>query len=520
MDGWGLGEETDGNAIFLAHTPTVDNLSRRFPYARLEASGEAVGLPQNQMGNSEVGHLNLGAGRIVYQELVRINKVIEKGSFFHNESLTQAMEHVARNNSALHLMGLLSDGGVHSLDAHLFALLDMAALRKIKPVYVHAILDGRDTPPASAMEYIKKLENKLEQEKCGAVATLSGRYYAMDRDKRWERTEKAYRAYVYSEGYRAGSSREALEAAYARGETDEFVSPTVITGSEGEPLAKIQEKDAVIFFNFRSDRARQISHAFVDRDFHVFPRGLTPPFPMFVCLTEYDPQLNVPVAFPPTYLNDTLGEVVAGAGLSQLRIAETEKYAHVTYFFSGGNETIFPGEERVLIPSPKVATYDLKPEMSAPEVTVEAEKHLGSGRFNLVVLNYANADMVGHTGKGEAAIEAVEAVDRGISRLIDVTLKKGGIALITADHGNAEKMKAADGSPHTAHTNSEVPFILVSLNTDCALRPKGILADVAPTILELMNLPVPETMTGESLIDKKTCKTSSRSAAVKRGDLE
>ncbi len=520
MDGWGLEEEIDGNAVFLAHTPAVDDLSRRFPFARLEASGEAVGLPQSQMGNSEVGHLNLGAGRIVYQELVRISKAIENGSFFRNEALAQAMEYVDRNHSALHLMGLLSDGGVHSLDDHLFALLDMAALKNIKRVYVHAILDGRDTPPVSAIQYIKKLENKLEQEKCGAVATLSGRYYAMDRDKRWERTEKAYRAYVYGEGYRAGSSREALETAYAREETDEFVSPTVITDSKGMPLTRIGEKDAVIFFNFRSDRARQISHAFVDRSFQDFPRGPAPPFPLFVCLTEYDPQLDLPVAFPPTYLNDTLGEVVSRAGLDQLRIAETEKYAHVTYFFSGGNETIFPGEERVLIPSPKVATYDLKPEMSAPEVTAEAEKCLNSGRFNLVVLNYANADMVGHTGKLDAAIEAVETVDRSVSRLVELTLEKGGIVLITADHGNAEKMKASAGSPHTAHTNNEVPFILASSNTDLALRPKGKLADVAPTILELMNLPVPKAMTGESLIDKQTCKISSRSMAVKRGDVE
>ncbi len=522
MDGWGLEENTEGNAIFLADTPHIDQLYRRFPTARLEASGEDVGLPKNQMGNSEVGHLNLGAGRIVYQELVRISKAIEDGSFFQNEALRQAMEHVARHNSSLHLMGLLSDGGVHSLDEHLHALLELAAASGLSRVYVHAVLDGRDTPPVSARQYLQELEEKMEQQGVGAIASISGRYYSMDRDKRWDRTEKAYRAYVYGEGYRAASSLQALEMAYAREENDEFVLPTLVTGPGREPLARVEDKDAIIFFNFRSDRARQISRAFVDHSFDAFSRGADPPFPYFVCLTEYDPSLNLPVAFPPAYLLETLGEVVSTEGLAQLRIAETEKYAHVTYFFSGGKEEVFPGEKRILIPSPQVATYDLKPEMSAPELTAEAIKQLESDQFQLLVINYANADMVGHTGQLDAAVQAAEAVDRGVGQLTELILEKGGIAIVTADHGNAEKMQAPDGSPHTAHTNSPVPFILAARDTGYTLVSAGKLADVAPTILQLMNLPVPEAMTGDSLlIENRNSKISGQTtAAGKRGDEE
>ncbi len=515
MDGWGLNGNDDRNAISRANTSQMDQLYRRFPCSRLEASGEAVGLPQGQMGNSEVGHLNLGAGRIVYQELVRISKAIEEGSFFQNEILIQAMEYVSRNDSSLHLMGLLSDGGVHSLNTHLYALLDLADRLDVKRVYVHAILDGRDTPPASARQYLEELEGKLAGQDRAALATLAGRYYSMDRDQRWERTERAYRAYAYGEGFRANSSLQGLSAAYERGETDEFVSPTVLTTANGEPLTNVQANDAIIFFNFRSDRARQISQAFVAPSFPHFNRGPSPPFPHFTCLTEYHPQLDLPVAFPPVYLQDTLGEVVSKAGLTQLRIAETEKYAHVTYFFSGGHEEEFPGEKRALIPSPRVATYDLKPEMSAPQVTAEAIKQLDSGLLNLIVLNYANADMVGHTGKLDAAVQAIEVVDREVGQLVEHTLKRGGIALVTADHGNAELMKTSDGSIQTAHTNNDVPLILASTNSEYTLNTRGKLADVAPTILELMNLPLPGAMTGSSLITGKKSKSSGRAAAGK-----
>lgn len=499
LDGWGLREDKRGNAVYQARTPCIDGLCANFPFTRLASSGEAVGLPEGQMGNSEVGHLNLGAGRIVYQDMLRISKSIEEGSFFRNEAFLKVLEKVKKNGSTLHLMGLLSDGGVHSHNTHLYALLNLAKMAGVKKVSVHAILDGRDTPPKSAGKYLEELEQKIQNLGTGQVASIAGRYYSMDRDRRWERTEKAYRAYVYGEGERSKSSLAALSAAYRRGETDEFVSPTVILEENGRP-SLINTGDGLIFFNFRSDRARQISRAFVERDFQAFSRGVNPSFPYFVCLTEYDPTLKAPVAFPPEYLSGTLGEAISKAGYKQIRIAETEKYAHVTYFFNGGREEIYPGEDRILVPSPRVPTYDLKPEMSAPEVTDEVLKVLDSGSYKLMVVNYANADMVGHTGKLNAAIKAVEAVDREVDRVISRVLQKGGAAIVTADHGNAEKMQYEDGNPHTAHTSNDTPFILVAQKAEYTLLKRGKLADVAPTVLKLLSLPVPPEMTGVSLI--------------------
>jgi 2,3-bisphosphoglycerate-independent phosphoglycerate mutase len=500
MDGWGLRENGEGNAVSLARTPYIDQLYDRYPSTYLASSGEAVGLPKGQMGNSEVGHLNLGAGRIVYQDMLRISRSIEDGSFFRNEALLKVLEKVKEKGSTLHLMGLLSDGGVHSHNTHLYALLNLAKMAGLKKVSVHAILDGRDTPPKSAAKYLEELEQKIISLGIGQVASIAGRYYSMDRDRRWDRTEKAYRTYVYGEGERAGSSLAALREAYRRGETDEFVLPTVIVNEHSQPLSLINSDDGLIFFNFRADRAREISRAFVERNFSEFARGASPSFPYYVCFIEYDPALQVPVAFPPEYLSGTLGEAVSRKGFQQIRIAETEKYAHVTYFFNGGREEAYPGEDRILIPSPHVPTYDLKPEMSAPEVTEEVLKALDKCSYRLLVVNYANPDMVGHTGKLEAAIKAVETVDREVGMVVSRTLQKGGMAIVTADHGNAEKMVDEEGNPHTAHTRSDTPFILVTARDGYTLPPRGKLADVAPTILKLLSLPVPPEMSGVSLI--------------------
>ena len=500
MDGWGLRENGDGNAVSLARTPYIDQLYDSYPSTYLASSGEAVGLPKNQMGNSEVGHLNLGAGRIVYQDMLRISRSIEDGSFFRNEALLKVLEKVKEKGSTLHLMGLLSDGGVHSHTTHLYALLNLAKMAGLKKVSVHAILDGRDTPPKSAAKYLEELEQKIISLGTGQVASIAGRYYSMDRDRRWERTEKAYRAYVYGEGERAGSSLAALREAYRRGETDEFVLPTVIVNERSRPSSLVNNDDGLIFFNFRADRARQISRAFVERSFSEFVRGAGPSFPYYVCFTEYDPALQVPVAFPPEYLSGTLGEAVSRKGFQQIRIAETEKYAHVTYFFNGGREEAYPGEDRILVPSPHVPTYDLKPEMSAAEVTEEVLKALDIGSYRLLVVNYANPDMVGHTGKLEAAIKAVETVDKEVGIVVSRTLQKGGMAIVTADHGNAEKMVDEEGNPHTAHTKNDTPFILVTARDGYTLPPRGKLADVAPTILKLLSLPVPTEMNGVSLI--------------------
>lgn len=500
MDGWGLREESYGNAVRLAQTPNMDFYMRTYPFTRLAASGEAVGLPGDQMGNSEVGHLNLGAGRIVYQDIQRINRAIDDGSFFANGILLEAMLRVREKGSSLHLMGLLSDGGVHSHNTHLYALLKLAKRCGLRKVFVHAILDGRDTPPSSAAVYLRELEQEIARLGTGKVASIAGRYWTMDRDRRWDRTEKAYYSYTQGRGRRAPSSLAALEKAYGEGETDEFVLPTVITGVTDNLPVTVQTEDTLIFFNFRADRARQISKAFVEKEFEGFGRGKHPPFPFLVCMTEYDPHLRVPVVFAPEYLTDTLGETIAAAGLRQLRIAETEKYAHVTYFFNGGVEKVFPGEQRILIPSPDVATYDLKPEMSAPEVTSETLRVLDEGQASFIVLNYANADMVGHTGKLEKAVRAVETVDYEIGIIVEEVRRKRGIVLITSDHGNAEMMLAGDGSPHTAHTSNDTPFILIAPDEDYRLPARGKLSDVAPTILKLFNIPVPEKMNGLSLI--------------------
>jgi 2,3-bisphosphoglycerate-independent phosphoglycerate mutase len=500
LDGWGLGRKRNGNAIYHAKIPFYRHLVENYPMATLKASGIEVGLPEGQMGNSEVGHLNIGAGRIVYQELTRITKAVKDGPFFRNPEFLAAVSHVKANNSVLHLFGLVSDGGVHSHLGHLFALLELAKKENTERVFIHAVLDGRDVGPVSAREYLTALEDKISELGIGQVVTVSGRYYSMDRDKRWERTELAYRAMVDGKGEAAASTLHALEVAYEHGETDEFVKPTIILTGKGKPVGTVKDDDAVIFFNFRPDRARQITRAFTDREFAGFDRGLKPVYPYFVCMTQYDETINAPVAFTPDHPKRTLGEILADAGLTQLRIAETEKYAHVTFFFSGGEEKSFPGEERILIPSPKVATYNLQPEMSAPQVTDRVIEEVKENRFDVIVLNYANSDMVGHTGVLEAAVKAVETVDTCLHRVVTAVLEKGGAAIVTADHGNAEQMTSGRNQQmFTAHTPNPVPFILVS-DTSYRLHKSGILADVAPTMLELLGLTKPAEMTGTSLL--------------------
>lgn len=500
MDGWGLLDTTKGNAVYLGDTPNLDKFLSKYPSTRLASSGKAVGLPENQMGNSEVGHLNLGAGSIVLQEMMRISKSIEDGSFSKNKVLLNLLHTVKEKKSALHIMGLLSDGGVHSHHSHLYALLRLAESNGLKRVYVHAILDGRDVPPRSAAAYLEELECEIASIGVGKVAGIAGRYFSMDRDRHWERTEQSYRAYVYGEGHQAKSSMAAIRAAYDRGETDEFVSPTVLLHEDFPFPALINNDDGLVFFNFRSDRARQISRAFVKKDFDAFDRGASPTFPYYVSFTEYDPHLKIPVVFPSENLKGTLGEIVSKSGLKQLRVAETEKYAHVTYFFNGGREEPFPGEKRVLVPSPRVDTYDLQPEMSASKVTDEVLKALDRDKYNLIVVNYANADMVGHTGKLDESIKAVETVDKEVGKIVDKVMQEGGIVIITADHGNAEKIISEDGTPHTAHTNNDTPFIIISAESKYLLPPRGKLADVAPTILKLLSLPVPGEMDGRSLV--------------------
>ena len=493
MDGFGISDQTEGNAVACASTPNIDRLERDYPYTTLGAAGLDVGLPEGQMGNSEVGHLNLGAGRIVYQDYSRINRAIEDGSFMKNPALTDAIDMAKEKGLSLHLMGLLSDGGVHSHNTHLYALLEMARERSLEQVYIHAILDGRDVPPKSALTYLRELEEKIKSIGVGNVATVSGRYYTMDRDQRWDRIEMAYRAMTNGEGFRAKRAEEAVEEGYRRGESDEFIKPTIV-----DPDGLIDEDDSVIFFNFRPDRARQITKAFVDQSFDEF--GTEPLKVHFVCMTQYEESISAPVAFPVEYLHDTLGEAVSRAGLRQLRIAETEKYAHVTLFFNGGKEAPEKGEDRILVPSPKVATYDLQPEMSAFLVTENVLEAVGKNAYDMIILNFANADMVGHTGIFEAAVEAVEAVDSSVGRVVDEILKKDGAVLLTADHGNAEQMTdPATKQPHTAHTTNKVPFFLVT-NQEMRLQDGGILADVAPTVLDLLGLAKPSAMTGSSLI--------------------
>ncbi len=500
LDGFGLREETYGNAVALAKKPNFDEYWSRYPHATLKASEEAVGLPTGQFGNSEVGHSNIGAGRILYQDLTRINLAIETGEFFQNPVLKEAMEHVLRNGSNLHLSGLVSEGGVHSHMDHLLALLRMAAENGVKNVYVHAFLDGRDVAPTSGRRDLEHVLAVMDELGVGKIATIQGRYYAMDRDNRWERTEKAYRAMVYGEGEKATDPLQAVEASYAKDVTDEFVLPTVIVDEGGTPVGLIQDGDAVIMFNFRPDRAIQISRVFTNEDFREFDRG--PKFPRihYVCMTKYSDTVGGFVAYGPTSLDNTLGEVLADNGLTQLRIAETEKYPHVTFFMSGGREEKFPGEERVLIPSPKVATYDLKPEMSAYEVADAAVERILSGEIDAVILNFANPDMVGHTGDLQAAIRAVEAVDECLGKVVRAVQQMRGVAIITADHGNADIMIDPEtGGPCTTHTLSRVPVIVTK---DGIRLRDGILADLAPTMLDLLGVAQPAEMTGQSLIVK------------------
>ncbi|WP_270738935.1 2,3-bisphosphoglycerate-independent phosphoglycerate mutase [Massilioclostridium coli] len=494
MDGFGDNPSDYGNAIKSAKKPNLDHYLNECPRVDIGASGMLVGLPDGQMGNSEVGHTNIGAGRIVYQELTRITKSIQDGEFFQNEALNKAIENCKENNSSLHLMGLLSDGGVHSHNTHLYGLLELAKKAGLEQVYVHCFMDGRDVPPSSGIDYVAELQNKLDEIGVGKIATVMGRYYAMDRDNRWDRVEKAYAAMVYGEGEKAESGKQAMENSYAADTTDEFVLPTVCAEN-----ATVKEHDSIVFFNFRPDRAREITRTFVDPDFSGFERkkGMVPVH--FVCFTQYDATMpNVDVAFKPQSLVNTFGEYISKKGLTQLRIAETEKYAHVTFFFNGGVEKEFENEDRALIKSPAVATYDMKPEMSAYEVTDEVVKRIESDKYDVIILNYANCDMVGHTGVFDAAKAAVEAVDTCVGRTVSAILEKGGVALITADHGNADKMYEEDGSPFTAHTTFPVPFAVVGM--DCELREGGKLADIAPTMLEILGLPQPAEMDGQSLI--------------------
>ena len=497
LDGFGwVPQETYGNAIAAAKTPYFDKLFASCPFTTIGASGMNVGLPDGQMGNSEVGHTNIGAGRIVYQELTRITKSIADGDFFENEALVSAMRSAKENGKALHLMGLLSDGGVHSHNGHLYGLLEMAKRMGLTRVYVHAIMDGRDVPPDSGLGFIKELQAKMASLGVGTIASVTGRYYAMDRDNRWDRVEKAYAAFVYGEGNH-GTPVEVMEKSYAEGVTDEFVVPAVTC--EG---GRVAEGDSVIFFNFRPDRAREITRTFVDDAFTGFARRYGR-FPVhYVCFTQYDATMpNVSVAFRPQVLTNVLGEYLAKNGKTQLRIAETEKYAHVTFFFNGGVEAPFEGEERALINSPKVATYDLQPEMSAYLVADECVKRIESGKYDVIILNFANCDMVGHTGVFSAAVKAVEAVDECAGKVIDAVLAAGGAVLLTADHGNADKMYDPDPEhPFTAHTTNPVPFLVAGLG-DVKLRQGGVLADIAPTMLKVMGLPQPEEMTGKSIIE-------------------
>ncbi len=493
MDGYGLNPSDANNAVVTANTPVLDQLFAKCPHTTLSASGLDVGLPDGQMGNSEVGHTNIGGGRVVFQDLPRISRSIEDGTFFENAAYVAAMDACLKNDSSLHLYGLLSDGGVHSHLNHLFALLKMAKIRGLSKVYIHAFLDGRDVSPTSGKDFVAATVDKCRELGIGKIATVMGRYYAMDRDKRWDRVERAYDAMVYGDGIQNADPVDAVAQSYKNNVTDEFVEP-VVCDKDG----CISDNDSIIFFNYRPDRAREITRAFVDSEFDGFQRQF---FPLtYVCTTEYDASMpNVQVAFPRQKVENGLGEYLSKMGMTQLRIAETEKYAHVTFFFNGGVETVYPGEDRVLVNSPKVATYDLQPEMSAYEVTDRCVERIESGEYDVIILNFANCDMVGHTGIFEAAVKAVETVDECVGRVVEATQSMGGIAMITADHGNAEEMAKADGSPMTAHTTNLVPFIVVGAAVELQ---EGRLADIAPTILDVMGLACPEEMDGKSLIKK------------------
>ena len=502
LDGYGPNEKQEGNAVAEAKTPVMDKLMAEYPFVKGNASGLAVGLPDGQMGNSEVGHLNMGAGRIVYQELTRITKEIEDGVFFKNEALVKAVENAKANGSALHLYGLVSDGGVHSHNTHIYGLLELAKRHGLKKVYVHCFLDGRDTPPASGKDYVQELTDKMAELGVGEVATVMGRYYAMDRDNRWERVEKAYRALTKGEGEEAKDGVSAIAASYEKGVNDEFVVPAVVK-RDGKPVAVIQDKDSVIFYNFRPDRAREITRAFCDDTFTGFERekklDLT-----YVCFTEYDVTIpNKLVAFHKVELHNTFGEYLAAHGKTQARIAETEKYAHVTFFFNGGVEEPNEGEDRILVKSPKVATYDLQPEMSAYGVCDKLVEAIKSDKYDVIIINFANPDMVGHTGVEPAAIQAVEAVDACVGRAVEAVKETDGQMFICADHGNAEQLVDYNtGAPFTAHTTNPVPFILVNADPAYKLREGGCLADIIPTLIELMGMEKPEEMTGKSLLIK------------------
>ena len=493
MDGFGLGPKYPGNAVENTPKPHLENIFKECPGCRLSASGLDVGLPEGQMGNSEVGHTNIGAGRVVFQDLPHISRDIDSGEFFKNPAYLEAMEHCREWGTALHLMGLLSDGGVHSHITHLFALVKMAKEQGLEKVYVHCFLDGRDVPPSSGKSYVEQLQAKLDELGTGRIATVMGRYYAMDRDKRWDRVQRAYDAIALGEGIFEEDPAAAVQKAYDSAVTDEFMEPVVCAKG-----AQVRDNDSIIFYNFRPDRAREITRCFVDEDFQDVERKKDFVPVDFVCTTEYDATMpNVTVAYPRQKLENIFGEYISKLGLTQLRIAETEKYAHVTFFFNGGVETVFPGEDRVLIASPKVATYDLQPEMSAYQVTEEAVKRIESGAYDVIILNFANCDMVGHTGVYEAACRAVTAVDECVGRVVEATSRMGGVSLITADHGNAERMADEDGEPFTAHTTNLVPFYIVGASV--RLR-DGRLADIAPTMLDLMGLEKPKEMDGETLI--------------------
>lgn len=500
MDGFGFNPNNEVNAIYAAKTPNIDKIFAECPTTSIGASGMDVGLPDGQMGNSEVGHTNIGAGRVVYQELTRITKSAKDGDMMTNEALVSAMENAKKNGSSLHLMGLLSDGGVHSHIEHLYALVKMAKEKGLQKVYIHALLDGRDVPPSSAADFIDAANYQLAKIGVGKIATVMGRFYGMDRDNRWDRVEKAYAALVYGEGVITDDAAEAVRASYktvdadGKNLTDEFVLPTVISGTE-----RIASGDSVIFFNFRPDRAREITRTFVDPDFSGFERKGGKLDLTYVCMTQYDASMpNVLVAYKPQSLKNTLGEFLSNKGLTQLRIAETEKYAHVTFFFNGGVEVEYNGEDRILVKSPKVATYDMQPEMSAEPVCDKVVEAIESGKYDVVILNFANCDMVGHTGIFEAAVKAVETVDTCVGRVAEATTKMGGVMLLTADHGNADCMIDTDGSPFTAHTTNPVPFAVIG--KDCKLREGGKLCDISPTIIKLLGLDKPEEMTGESII--------------------
>lgn len=500
LDGWGYSEDTAFNAVHAAKKPVWDALWRDYPHTLIRTSGAAVGLPADQMGNSEVGHLNLGAGRVVYQEITRVSRAIKTGSFFTNHTLTHAVDTAVAGGKALHIMGLLSSGGVHSHEEHLHAMVELAAQRGAREIYLHAFLDGRDTPPQSAVSSLRAMEEKFSQLGVGRIASLIGRYYAMDRDHRWPRIQAAYDLMTLGRAeFEAPDAVSALHQAYARGESDEFVQATRVV-PPGSCFAGIGDGDVVVFMNYRSDRARQITRPFIEPHFDGFARARVPQLAGFVSLTEYNKEFAVPVAFPAERLQNVFGEYIAGLGLRQLRLAETEKYAHVTFFFNGGEETPFPGEERILVPSPNVATYDLQPEMSAARVTDKLIEAVNSGVYDVIICNYANPDMVGHTGDFAAAVRAVETVDACLGRFLPVLMQAGGELLITADHGNVEQMQGTDtGQAHTAHTTNRVPFIYVGRPAEAAAV--GALSDVAPTLLALMGIPIPAEMTGHSLLE-------------------